>query len=91
MIDSLENARLKLDEIDSEIAKLYEKRMQVISQVAQIKQQKGLPIYDESRESSMKTRIVNGLADQNITPYYPEILDAFLTASKKYQEDLKNK
>lgn len=91
MVDSLDNARRKLDEIDSEIAKLYEKRMQVISQVAQIKQRDGLPTYDESREFNMKTRIVNGLSDQNLAPYYPEVLDAFLSASKKYQEDLKNK
>lgn len=91
MTDSLDNARRELDKIDSEIAKLYEKRMHVISQVAQIKKQAGLPTYDKSREADMKIKRVNGLDDQSLAPYYPEVLDAFLSASKKYQEDLKNK
>ena len=49
MVD-LTELRLKLDDIDREIVRLYEERMEVAGQVAEYKIANGRKVYDKERE-----------------------------------------
>ena len=48
---SLEEIRKNLDEIDSEIVALYEKRMQLCKEVAEYKIATGKKVFDKEREN----------------------------------------
>lgn len=47
---TLENLRREITEIDREIMKLFEKRMNIAKEIAKIKKQIGLDILDKDRE-----------------------------------------
>ena len=46
----LSDYRKKIDSIDEELVRLFEERMAVASQIAAVKKEKKLPIYDPERE-----------------------------------------
>lgn len=47
---TLENLRREITDIDREIMKLFEKRMNIAKEIAKIKKQIGLDILDKDRE-----------------------------------------
>ena len=85
---TLLQCRKELDEIDSEILKLFEKRMDVIKDVFMYKIANNLPIYDEAREKIMLENNTNKCSNFYYKKYYKTVLDGFLTASKDFQKDL---
>ena len=50
---TLEECRKELDIIDKQVIELFEKRMNVIKDVALYKKENSLPILDEQREKMM--------------------------------------
>ena len=53
----LEESREKINAIDREIAELFDRRMQVVLDVAAYKQEKGLPVFDPEREKQVIKRV----------------------------------
>ncbi|MCF0115090.1 MAG: chorismate mutase, partial [Erysipelotrichaceae bacterium] len=49
-MNQLEEARVIINEVDKEMASLFEKRMKAVKEVIAYKMENDLPIYDESRE-----------------------------------------
>ena len=49
MVD-LSISRQQIDEIDSQIVELFEKRMEVANEVAKYKMETGKPVFDKERE-----------------------------------------
>ena len=49
-MDDLETSRKKINQIDQQIAALFEQRMDAAKNVALYKKQYGLQIFDSSRE-----------------------------------------
>ena len=49
----LEKQRAEIDAIDREIVALFERRMQVVVEVAQIKKENGIAILDANREKEV--------------------------------------
>ena len=47
---SLNDERKKINEIDKEMAKLFEMRMSAVKNIAEYKKSAGLPIFDKERE-----------------------------------------
>lgn len=87
-MSELEKARKIIDEVDKEIAKLFEKRMDAVKIVAEYKEQNGLPIFDEEREKKILQKNVARLEDDSLKGYYDTLLRSFMDVSKKYQENL---
>lgn len=87
----LKQCREELDLIDNEIIKLFEKRMFVIKDVARYKEENNLPVYDKTREKIMLEKNINKFDNVELRKYYRIILEAYLEASKQYQNDLINK
>ena len=52
-MNELENAREEINEIDREMAKLFEKRMTAAREVAKYKKEHALPITDALREEQL--------------------------------------
>ena len=49
----LDKQRAEIDAIDREIVSLFESRMQVVMDVARIKKENGMAIFDASREKEV--------------------------------------
>lgn len=49
--------RERIDEIDSELTRLFEERMDVVSSIAAYKKEHNLPIFDPQRERQKLSRL----------------------------------
>ena len=82
----LKYLREELDNIDKDMAELFEKRMEVIKDVKKWKENNNYPIYDASRESSMLDKNLKHLKDKELAPYYKIFLEGVTTSSKEYMK-----
>ena len=87
----LENCRVLIDNIDNLIIELYEKRMDVVKEVIKYKIENNIPITDSNRELSMLENNLKKIKNEEYKKYYKYVLEGFLKASKKMQEDILNK
>ena len=81
----LDESRLKINEIDKQMAELFEKRMQVANDIAKYKIENGLPILDKNREQQLIEKNCNYINDSIIKEYYINFLKNTMDLSKKYQ------
>ena len=86
----LKDIRQKINEIDEQMAKLFEERMKVSSEVAKYKKEHALPIFDSSREQEVINKNLNYITDDNIKQYYVNFLQKTMDISKQYQSSLLN-
>lgn len=86
----LENCRVLIDNIDNLIIELYEKRMDVVKEVIKYKIENNIPITDSNRELSMLENNLKKIKNEEYKKYYKYVLEGFLKASKKMQEDIQN-
>ena len=71
-MNELENARKTITEVDKEIARLFEMRMNAAGKIAAYKKSHALPILDEARENELIARNSGYISDQTIGEYYTE-------------------
>ena len=91
-MNKLEKCRTKIDEIDTQIIELYEARMAIVKEVIEYKIENNIPVLDSNRESSMLSKNLCKIKNEDFKSYYEHVLNGFLTASKEMQKDiLKNK
>lgn len=86
----LENCRVLIDNIDNLIIELYEKRMDVVKEAIKYKIENNIPITDSNRELSMLENNLKKIKNEEYKKYYKDVLEGFLKASKKMQEDIQN-
>lgn len=91
-MDKLKEYRHQIDEIDTKIIELYEKRMMVVKKVVEHKIKNNVPILDQNREQAMLEKNLLKINQEEFKKYYEDVLLGFLKASKLMQNDiLKNK
>ena len=83
----IDEARVKINEIDKEMVKLFEERMKTVLDVLEYKKQHNLPVFDEQREIELIKKNLELLQDKSLKEYYLIFLNGMLEASKKYQGD----
>lgn len=88
MQDKLTVAREVINEVDQQIAKLFEKRMHAVELVAQHKKECGLPVYDGPREEAIINRNLGFISDEKLRPYYQQFLKNTMAVSRSYQHRL---
>lgn len=88
MMDKLDKARLDINEIDREMAELFERRMQAAKEIAAYKKERALPIYDPERENALIQKNASYIRDYHIRSYYARFLQEELAVSKQYQESI---
>lgn len=87
-MDQLGEARTAINEIDREMAALFEKRMQAAKVIAEYKKERGLPIYDAERERALIERNAAYIKDYDVRSYYVRFLNDVMAVSKQYQESV---
>lgn len=83
----LENARKTINEVDSEIAKLFERRMNAVKEVADYKKKCGVPIEDLAREEEMIKKNSTAVSEE-FRSYYVNFLKSSIEISKNMQRKL---
>ena len=87
-MDNLEKARLEINEIDREMAGLFERRMRAAELIAAYKKEHALPIFDSERENALIQKNAEYIKDSGIRSYYTRFLIEEMAVSKQYQESL---
>lgn len=90
-MDKLIEARTKIDEIDTKIIELFEKRMDVVKDVVAYKLENGMQITDSSREALMLEKNLKKINNEEYKKYYESVLAGYLKASKDMQKDIKER
>ena len=87
-MDSLEQARSIINEVDREMAELFVRRMRAAETVAAFKQEKGLPILDSEREAEVVRRNAEQVEDPTLREYYVNFIRNNMALSRAYQSRL---
>ena len=81
----LEKQRAEIDAIDREIVALFERRMQVVVEVAQIKKENGMAILDANREKEVIQKVQSYLKDATLKEELAQVFEVMMKVSKDYQ------
>lgn len=87
-MDELSRARAEIDQVDAQMAQLFERRMRAVRSIAQYKQQHGLPILDADRERQVLERSVQRIQDPELRPLFQEFITLQMSLSRRYQAGL---
>ncbi len=71
-MDALEHARAEIDDVDAQLAALFERRMAAVLQVAEYKRAHGLPIFDAAREAAVLEKAAARIQHPALRPYYKD-------------------
>ncbi len=87
-MDSLDDIRKRINEIDSKLAELFEQRMTECGLVADIKRREALPISDPAREAEVIRRNSALVKDDTLREYFVSFEQELMALSRKYQQRL---
>lgn len=90
MFNKLEEARKIIDEVDSQMAELFEKRMNAVRLVYEYKSEHGLPILDTKREEAVIEKNAAKINNDMLKGYYIDYLKQMMALSRAYQQKLQN-
>lgn len=85
MSNKLDNARQKINEIDAQMAALFEQRIAAVADVVAYKCENGLPVFDAEREQQVLERNLSRLSDQTLAPYYRRQLQSLMDITKDWE------
>lgn len=84
----LEEGRREINEIDSEMAKLFVRRMQAAEKIAEYKKMHALPILDSAREEQVIQANAKLVEDETLREYYVNFIRNNMAVSRAYQARL---
>ncbi len=87
-METLEKIRQEIDEIDGQMARLFEQRMALAQEVALYKTQHGLPVFDSQREQEILARGGERIQDPQLRLPYKRFQEAVMGISKDRQHKL---
>lgn len=87
-MDKLSEARGKINSVDSQMAKLFEERMEAVREVASYKAEHSLPILDASREAEIIKKNASSIENETIKAHYINFLKNNIALSHSYQAEL---
>lgn len=87
-MNELEQIRTSINEIDEQMARLFEKRMIAVKKVAEYKLKNQLPIFNASREEEVIIRNQKYIEDKEICEYYLNFIQNTMDVSKQYQKKI---
>lgn len=84
-MSKLDDARIVINRVDEQMAKLFEERMKASKEVAEFKKENALSIFDSAREKELIERNSGFISDPLIREYYVNFLKEVMNESKNYQ------
>ena len=82
----LKELRNKIDEIDQELVKLIEKRIEIVKEIGKYKKEHNLPILDQNREDEVINKNIAYLKDPTNVNSYKEIIIKIMEVSKNIEK-----
>lgn len=83
---NLEDIRKEIDCIDEELAKLFEKRMDIVMKVARYKKQNNISVKDKNREDKILEKCDVLVKNKNYTDGLKKVLRTIMDFSCEFQE-----
>ena len=90
MENLLEEARKIINDVDTQMAELFVKRMRAAEMVYEYKKKMGLPILDQARERAVIERNTKRIEDEVLKGYYIDYLKNVMSISRAYQYRMQN-
>ena len=90
-MNELENLREKIDAIDKEMIALFEKRMDVVADIAAYKIKNNLPVLNQNREDIVISKVKAIVKNKDYTDSAIDFIKNIMEISKKFQQDLISK
>ena len=87
-MDLLHQAREIINEVDSQMAQLFQRRMEASEMAARYKLEKGMPILDAQREALVIRNGAARVADEGLRGYYVDFMRETMAISRRYQQRL---
>lgn len=87
-MNSLENARDQINQIDEKMAVLFEQRMSAVEDVIVYKMQNNLPVFDQSRERFIIEKNLAYIQNKKYKEYYINFMKDLMHISKNYQKSI---
>ncbi|MBR6743401.1 MAG: chorismate mutase [Clostridia bacterium] len=84
----LDKARQRINEIDRQMASLFEKRMDAVKRVASYKKEHGIPVDDFLREEQIIKQNSKLISSEEYRSYYVNFLRSAIDVSKSMQHRL---
>ncbi len=81
----MQRSRVKINEIDKEIARLFNERFKIVKDIKEYKKLHNLPITDKEREKALLKENLKYI-DEEFSLYFIKFYDALITLSKEYQK-----
>ena len=85
----LDELRLKINQCDDDIVKLYGERMALVKEVAEVKKSEGIPTENTEREKAIINRVTATLPDE-LKLYAKQVFETIFSTSKAYQTGIIN-
>jgi chorismate mutase/prephenate dehydratase len=86
----LSGYRTQLDNIDTELVKLFSQRMDIAKKVAAYKAETGTPVFDHGREREILTRVTDNLPEE-LQTYGGILYSTLFDLSRSYQMSMLRK
>lgn len=83
----LNDYRAEIDAIDTEITRLFEKRMNVVKQVTEYKRAHNMPVLQASREAVVLEKAVNRLENKEYADGVRTLFETLMSISRASQHD----
>lgn len=87
-MDSIEKSRDRINEIDRQLASLFEKRMECVKTIGLEKAEKGKAVTDPGREKKVVENVLSAIKDEHLEKYAEEFIKDLMEVSKRYQADM---
>lgn len=90
-MNELENLREKIDAIDKEMIALFEKRMDIVADIAAYKIKNNLPVLNQNREDIIVSKVKSTVKNKDYADSAADLIKDIMEISKKFQQKLISK
>ena len=80
-----EKERTEIDAIDKELVRLFERRMDAVTEIARIKKENQLPILDQSREDRVLDKVRGLTENKAYEDSMEELFRSLMTITKAFE------
>ena len=90
-MNELENLREKIDTIDKEMIALFEKRMDIVADIAAYKIKNNLPVLNQNREDIVVSKVKSTVKNKDYADSAADLIKNIMEISKKFQQKIISK
>ena len=90
-MNELENLREKIDTIDKEMIALFEKRMDIVADIAAYKIKNNLPVLNQNREDIVVSKVKSTVKNKEYADSAADLIKDIMEISKKFQQKIISK